>query len=198
MELELKDKTALITGAGQGVGRAICHILAAEGARIAVNDLVLEKAERVAGEIREKGGTAIGLAADVVNLEQVKDMVAVIAEKLGPVDILVNNAGVPVEIRSGQVKRTVFAESDQSIWKKQIDLNLHGCLNCVHAVLEPMIERKTGKIISIISEAGRIGEAYMAVYSGAKAGVLGFSKALARRWAGTHQCQLHRHRGHGP
>ncbi len=180
MELELKGKVALITGAGQGVGRGIAQILAGEGVKVAVNDLFQEKADKVAREMKEKGGTAIGVQADITDLDQVKNMVSKINAELGPVNILVNNAGVPWEVRSGQIKRTVFVESQTILWKKQIDLNMYGMLNCTHTVLPSMIEKKEGKIISIISEAGRIGEANLAVYSGAKAGILGFTKALAR------------------
>ena len=180
MDLELKGKVALVSGAGQGVGREICKILAAEGARIAVNDLFQEKADKVAKEIKDAGGIAIGVQADVTNLDQVKAMVAKVGAEFGPVNILVNNAGVPWEVRTGQIKRTVFIESEPVLWKKQIDLNMHGCLNCVHSVLASMVERKEGKILSIISEAGRTGEANLAVYSGAKAGILGFTKALAK------------------
>jgi 2-hydroxycyclohexanecarboxyl-CoA dehydrogenase len=180
MDLELKGKVALVSGGGQGVGREICKVLAAEGAKVAVNDLFQEKADRVAKEIKDAEGIAIGVQADVTNLDQVKAMAAKVAKELGPVGILVNNAGIPLEIRTGQLKRGVFIESEPILWKKQIDLNMHGCLNCVHSVLASMIERKEGKILSIISEAGRTGEANLAVYSGAKAGILGFTKALAK------------------
>jgi 3-oxoacyl-[acyl-carrier protein] reductase len=151
MDLELKGKVALISGAGQGVGREICKVLAAEGAKVAVNDLFQEKADKVAKEIKDTGGIAIGVQADVTNLDQVKAMVARVGAEFGPVNILVNNAGVPWEVRTGQIKRTVFVESEPVLWKKQIDLNMHGCLNCVHSVLASMVERKEGKILSIIS-----------------------------------------------
>jgi 2-hydroxycyclohexanecarboxyl-CoA dehydrogenase len=180
MDLELRGKVALITGAGQGVGREIAKVLAAEGVKVAVNDFFLERAEAVAAEIQESGGNAVGVQADVGDLGQVRAMAAQIVERLGMVNILVNNAGVPVEIRSGAMPRTVFAGSDPAFWQKQVNLNFYGCLNCVDAVINPMIEKTDGKIISIISEAGRTGEAHLAVYSGAKAGVLGFSKALAK------------------
>ncbi|MEW6440527.1 MAG: SDR family NAD(P)-dependent oxidoreductase [bacterium] len=180
MDLELAGKVALVTGAGQGIGRGIATVLAAEGAKVAVNDFYQERADKVAQEIVESGGVACGVRADVRDLDQVREMVATVKRTLGPVDILVNNAGVPIILRTGEAKRTVFVVSDLSFWKEQIDLNLYGCLNCTHAVLGSMIERKEGKIISIISDAGRIGEANMAVYSGAKGGVLAFSKALAK------------------
>lgn len=180
MDLELKGKTALITGAGQGVGRGIAKLLAAEGVKIVVNDYFGERAEAVAQEIIDEGGQALGVQADITDLEQVKAMVAKAGRELGPVNILVNNAGVPVEVRSGKLTRTVFAGSAPTYWQKQVDLNLYGCLNCTHSVLDHMIETKDGKILSIISEAARVGEISMAVYSGAKAGVLAFSKALAK------------------
>lgn len=180
MDLELEGKVALVTGAGQGVGRGIATVLAKEGVKVAVNDFFEERAAKVAKEIESSGGTACGVQADVRDLDQVRAMVSTVNQTLGPVDILVNNAGVPIILRTGEAKRTVFVESDLPFWKEQIDLNLYGCLNCAHAVLGSMIERKEGKIISMISDAGRIGEANMAVYSGAKAGVLAFSKALAK------------------
>lgn len=189
MDLELTGKTALITGAGQGVGRAIARVLAEEGVRVAVNDYYLDRAASVVSEIEKAGGSALCAQADITDLDQVQSMIKAIASTYGDVDILVNNAGVPVDVRSGKVARTLFAGSSPSYWKMQIDLNLYGCLNCTHSVLEAMIERKNGKIISIVSEAARIGEVNMAVYSGAKAGVLGFSKALARE-VGRHRINV--------
>jgi len=180
MNLELTGKVALVTGSGQGIGREIAKTLAAEGAIVAVNDFYEERASNVAEEIKRMGYKASAFQADIINQDKVKEMVADITQQLGPVDILVNNAGVPIEIREGRTPRTLFIDSDKVAWDQQINLNYYGVLNCVHAVLGSMIERKTGNIISMISEAGRIGEYNLAVYSGAKAGILGFSKALAR------------------
>jgi 3-oxoacyl-[acyl-carrier protein] reductase len=180
LDFELSGKIALITGVGQGVGKEIAKLLSAEGVKVAINDLFSERADAVANEINSMGGIAIGIQTDVTDFDQVRTMVSRVTAELGPMDILVNNAGVLVEIRDGKVERTVFAESEYSTWKKVTDLNFYGCLNCTHSVLKSMIERKEGKIISIISEAGRTGEANLAVYSGAKAGILGFSKALAK------------------
>ncbi|MBU3917431.1 SDR family oxidoreductase [bacterium] len=180
MDLRLRDKVALITGAGQGIGRQVAKTLAAEGAHIAVNDYYKERADSVATEINELGQKAKGFQCDITDFEQVNKMVAQITDTFGPVDILVNNAGVPIEIRNGKIARSTFIDSNPNAWAKQINLNLYGCLNCTKAVLDSMVERKSGKIISTISEAGRLGEYSLAAYSGAKAGVLGFSKALAR------------------
>lgn len=189
MDLELKGKVALVTGAGQGVGREIARVLASEGVSVGVNDLYKERADVVAREIMDSGGRALGIQADVTSLKQVERMVDEVEEALGPVNILVNNAGVPVEIRSGRMQRTLFIDSDPTWWRKHIDLNVYGCLNCSYKVLPSMIDRKEGKIINIISEAGRVGEVYLAVYSGAKAAILGFSKALARE-VGRHRINV--------
>jgi 2-hydroxycyclohexanecarboxyl-CoA dehydrogenase len=189
MDLQVKGKVAIITGAGQGVGRCIAHTLAAEGARVVVNDFYGNRAESVAKEIKGAGGEALGIQADVTDFEQIKGMVADAEKALGPVDILVNNAGVPIPIREGKMARTLFVDSEPLAWQKQIDLNMYGCLNCTYAVIHSMIERKEGKIVSVISEAGRTGEYNLAVYSGAKAGILGFTKALARE-VGRHRINV--------
>ncbi len=186
MDLKLTDKVAVITGAGQGVGREIAKVLAAEGAQVVVNDLYGERAEAVAKEITETGGKALGIQADITRLDEVKGLMEKTVQAFGPVDILVNNAGVPDPIRRGEVARTHFIDSKPSDWKLQIDLNLYGWLNCVYSVIHSMVERNYGKILSIISEAGRVGEPNLMVYSGAKAGVLGFTKALAQEVAERH------------
>jgi len=180
MDLGLKGKVAIITGSGQGIGRQIAKTLAEEGASVAVNDYFEERATKVVKEITDAGGKAVACRADIIDIEQVKAMMAKIHKELGPIDILVNNAGVPIEVREGRTPRTLFVDSDYTAWKQQIDLNTYGVLNCVRSVIESMIERRYGKIVSTISEAGRTGEYNLAVYSGAKAGILGFSKALAR------------------
>jgi 2-hydroxycyclohexanecarboxyl-CoA dehydrogenase len=178
MDLELKGKTAFITGAGQGVGRGIAQVLAAEGVKVAVNDYFPERADKVVQEIKDAGGEAMSAPADITNFDLVKEAIAKVAAAFGPIDILVNNAGIPV-MKSGGLP-PAFVKSDPAKWAMQVELNLYGVMHCCYSVLPSMIERKTGRIVSIISEAGRIGEENMAVYSGAKAGILGFTKAIAR------------------
>jgi NAD(P)-dependent dehydrogenase (short-subunit alcohol dehydrogenase family) len=180
MDLNLNGKVALVTGGGMGVGRAICKRLAKEGANIAVNDILEERAAAVANEIKESGGIAIAAAFDITNLAHVKAGCARVAGELGVIDILVNNAGVVPERRSGEIGLPSFLELEPRYWNKIVDLNYYGVMNCVAAVGPGMVERRYGKIISMISDAGRVGEANMAVYSGAKAAILGFSKALAK------------------
>jgi 2-hydroxycyclohexanecarboxyl-CoA dehydrogenase len=186
MDLGLSKKVALVTGAGRNVGRIVAHRLAAEGAEVVVNDFFAERAEAVAKEINEHGGRAIGIQADITKEDQVRAMVVRAAEELGPVDILVNNAGVPASTPSrtpGQPRSANwvnFHESSPDLWRKIVDLNVFGTMLCTHAVLPAMIARGSGKIVSVMSEAGRVGEAKLAAYSGAKASIFGFSKAVAR------------------
>jgi 3-oxoacyl-[acyl-carrier protein] reductase len=182
MDLKLKGKVALVTGAGRGVGRGICLRLAEEGARIIVNDFHQDRAARVAEEVLANGGHARAVRADITDMGQVRAMVAQAVELYAPVDILVNNAGIPTREPGEEAKGgwEEFHASDPTSWRKVVDLNIYGTMNCTHAVLPGMVKNQGGKIISIMSEAGRVGEAKLAAYSGAKAGILGFSKAVAK------------------
>lgn len=182
MDLQLKDKVALVTGGGMGVGRSICKRLASEGATIIVNDIIAERCQAVSKEITEDGGAATPFVCDITSLETLRKELAQITQQTGPVNILVNNAGVVPERRTGEIGRPLFVEMHDKYWKKIVDLNFYGAMNCVSIVGPSMMERRQGKIVSIVSEAGRMGEARMAVYSGAKAAVIGFSKAIAREF----------------
>lgn len=176
MDLNLKGKSALVTGAGQGVGRRIALTLAAEGARVAVNDLVVERAQNVTIEIIGAGGDAIAMPFDVTDLAAVRAAV----ERLGAVDILVNNAGIIPERRTGEVGLPAFHEQPPEHWAKIVSLNLTGTLNVTHACLQGMIRRRYGKVLTIMSDAGRVGEARYVVYGAAKAAQAGMTRSLAR------------------
>jgi NAD(P)-dependent dehydrogenase (short-subunit alcohol dehydrogenase family) len=180
MDLNLKDKVAFVTGAGQGVGRRICLDLATEGVRVAVNDLFAERADAVVAEIEAAGGRAFAAVADITSEAGVHAAIAASREALGDIDILVNNAGVPVERREKGGAAPLFLDTTTEGWARIIDLNLFGMMHCCKAVLPGMKARRHGKIINIMSEAGRTGEARLAVYSGAKAAMLGFAKAIAQ------------------
>jgi 2-hydroxycyclohexanecarboxyl-CoA dehydrogenase len=181
MQLGLNGQVALVTGGGQGVGRQICLELAAEGAKVVVNDLFEERANAVANEITAAGGQALAAPANITKLEEVEAMVArASAHFSAQITILVNNAGIIPERREKGGRTPPFLETPVADWSKIVDLNVYGTMYCCRAVLPGMVEKKTGRIINIISEAGRIGEANMAVYSGAKAAIGGFAKALAR------------------
>ncbi|MGD0073405.1 MAG: 3-oxoacyl-ACP reductase family protein [Candidatus Binataceae bacterium] len=168
----LKDKVIFVTGAGSGIGRAIATRLASEGAKVAVTDLVERAAQTVAAEI---GPPAIALTVDISALASVRAGVEAATRQLGPIDVLVNNAGWE--------KVEPFVQSKEETWDKIIAINLRGPINCFSAVLPGMIERGHGRIVSVSSDAGRVGSTGEAVYSGAKAGIIGFSKTVAREMA---------------
>ncbi|SEE26086.1 SDR family NAD(P)-dependent oxidoreductase [Bradyrhizobium erythrophlei] len=178
--LDLNGKVTLITGAGQGVGRQIAlHFAAHHAAGIVVNDYFLDRAEQVAHEINAAGGKAIAVQADVTNLGSVKAMVGKAEQAFGPIDVLVNNAGNAGATPDPDARKP-FWETGPEVWNSFIGVNLYGVINCASACIPQMIERKGGRIVTIISDAGRAGEAGLEVYSGAKAGAAGFTRAVAR------------------
>jgi 2-hydroxycyclohexanecarboxyl-CoA dehydrogenase len=166
---------AFVTGAGRGIGRAIALRLVRDGRAIGVIDLDGETARAVATEAMGAGGRAIGVAADVTDMGAMRAAVAVVERDLGPIDVLVNNAGWE--------RLHFFVESDPALWDKIIAVNLKGVLNATHAVLQGMTKRGRGRIVSVASDAGRVGSSGESVYSACKAGVIGFTKALAREVA---------------
>jgi NAD(P)-dependent dehydrogenase (short-subunit alcohol dehydrogenase family) len=172
-ELDLGGRRALVTGAGQGVGRGIALGLAEAGADVVVNDLDGDRAAAVVGEIEAAGGSGSTSVFDVTDFEAVRAAV----DGLGGVDVLVNNAGnAGAEGWAGLAR---FVDSEPADWERWIQVNLYGVLHCCHAVLPGMIERSGGRIITIVSDSARAGEANMAVYAAAKAGAAGFSRSLA-------------------
>jgi 2-hydroxycyclohexanecarboxyl-CoA dehydrogenase len=178
---DLTGHIALVTGAGQGMGLGIARVLAAQGARVAVNDYYTERSRKAATQICEAGGTAIGTGADVTDLASVHKMVADIKQQLGPIDILVNNAGVPV----GGMKYAQFAEMPAEHWDLYINLNLRGVMNCVQSVLPDMYERGWGRIITISSESWRLGvNMGLSLYAASKAGAVGFMRQLSSEIGG--------------
>jgi 2-hydroxycyclohexanecarboxyl-CoA dehydrogenase len=182
MDLGITGRVALVTGAGRGIGAEICRTLAAEGVKIAVNDLFEERAEEAALAIRDSGGEAAGAAFDVTDYDSVIAGVRTIAGSIGPIDILVNNAGIPAVSAQDALPSAggLFQASDRAHWDRTMGLITYGVLNCSRAVLDGMIERRWGRIVNVISDAGRVGEPRLVAYSMAKAGVVGFTKALAK------------------
>src|SRR4051794_15336579 len=168
--MRLEGRTALVTGGASGIGAATARRLAAEGARVAVGDLDLDGARTVAGEI---DGLATEL--DVADTGSVGRAVAAVNDEIGPVDVLVNNAGTD--------RFAFFVHTDEALWDHVLAVNLRGVLACTHAVLGSMHERGGGIIVNVASEAGRVGSQGSATYSAAKAGVIGFTKAIARESA---------------
>ena len=173
MDLELTGKVALVTGATSGVGRAIAHALAAEGATIAVNYRSSPRdAEALAGEISRNGARAKAYAADVSDFAAVTAMVEVIVRDFGRIDILINNAGVAIRKR--------FAETTPDDWHRQIDACLYGAIHCCHAVAPHLDRVGNGRIVSLIGDSSRVGESGLAIVAAARAGVVALMKSLAR------------------
>ena len=168
-------RVALVTGGAGGIGRAIAAALHARGLLVAVADLEERAAERVASELREEGGAALGVAMDVTDSASVGTAVVTVGEQLGAVDVLVNNAGWD-ELRP-------FIETDEAFWRRVVDVNYLGALRVTRAVLPGMIEDSFGRIVSISSDAARAGSSLESVYAGAKAALIGFTKSLAREVA---------------
>jgi 2-hydroxycyclohexanecarboxyl-CoA dehydrogenase len=168
----LQGRVALVTGGASGIGRAVALRLGAEGCRVAVVDLNLEGARATAEEL---GNGACALQADVSYLAAVREAAAAAERDLGPLDVLVSCAGWDLV--------QPFVESTEETWDRVITVNLRGVIACTRAVLDGMIERRAGAIVNISSDAGRVGSSGEVVYSGAKAGIIGFSKAVAREVA---------------
>jgi 3-oxoacyl-[acyl-carrier protein] reductase len=173
--MQLKDKVAVVTGAGQGIGAAVARAYAREGAKVAVIDLDLAAANRVAGEIIEQGGQAIGVACDVANREQVDAMAAKVNAEWGRIDILVNNAGI--------TRTAMLNKMTPDQWQQVLGVHLTGAFNCLQAVVGGMIERQYGRIIYVTSTAGVLGTIGQINYSAAKAGILGMTKSTAKELA---------------
>jgi len=175
--MEFEGKVAIVTGAGQGIGRGIALKLAQKGVSLVIADLNPETANVVAGEIKELGRQSIAIQTDVVSSTSVNQMVKQVLDNFGTVDILVNNAGYVAP------KMTPFFNETEEYWDKVIAVCLKGVILCSRAVVDTMMEKNSGKIVSIASDAARVGQQGQAGYSGAKGGVVGFSKAIARELA---------------
>ena len=175
----LENKISVITGAGQGIGKAIAVEFAREGSKVVINDLMFEKAEEVHTEIAKIGGESLVVRADVSQTDEISSLVEKVINVYGDIDILVNNAGI---ITPNQP----FIKSREQEWALLWNINLKGVLVCCHAVIPHMMRKQYGKIINISSGAGKIGTSGLTVYSAVKAGVIGFGKALARELA-SHQ-----------
>jgi 2-hydroxycyclohexanecarboxyl-CoA dehydrogenase len=168
--MRFEGKVALVTGGAGGIGAATSSRLAAEGARVAICDLDGGAARELAADL---GGA--GLELDVRSRDSIATALAEAERQLGPVDVLVNNAGVAGEL--------FFTQTPPEVWDQMLAVNLRGVLAVTHAVLPGMHERGAGSIVNVASEAGRVGSQLSVVYSATKAGVIGFTKALAKESA---------------
>lgn len=176
MALELEGKVAVITGAAQGIGAAIAVRLAKEGAYLALCDINFAPVKKRAKKVSQIGGKeAVAIQVDVTNRSQVERMTEVVWKRFHRVDILVNNAGV--------CKVCPIDELEEKIWDRLIEVNLKGVYLCTRALVPHMIKQGSGRIVNISSMAGKMGGRWMTGYSASKAGVIGFTKSLAREVA---------------
>jgi 2-hydroxycyclohexanecarboxyl-CoA dehydrogenase len=171
----MQTRAAIVTGGGRGIGRAISLALARDGRSVAVADLLVDEARAVAAEIADAGGSAVAVVLDVTDPASVLAGVGMATGALGPLEILVNNAGWD-ELRP-------FADTDEQFWERVLDVNFKGALRMTHALLPAMVARGFGRIVSIGSDAGRVGSSLESVYAGAKGGLIAFTKTIARESA---------------
>ncbi len=171
----MQTRAAIVTGGGRGIGRAISLALARDGRSVAVADLLVDEARAVAAEIADAGGSAVAVVLDVTDPASVLAGVGMATGALGPLEILVNNAGWD-ELRP-------FTDTDERFWERVLDVNFKGALRMTHALLPAMVARGFGRIVSIGSDAGRVGSSLESVYAGAKGGLIAFTKTIARESA---------------
>lgn len=172
MKLDLAGKSVIVTGAGSNIGRAIALAFGREGAKVAIAEIDETRGEKVASECAAVGATAMAVPTDVTTLASVQAMVRAVEQRFGRVDVLVNNVG--------WVRDALFMEKPREEWEREVQINLWGMINCTRTVLDGMVGRKAGAIVSMGSDAGRIGEFREGVYGACKAGVIALSKSIAR------------------
>jgi len=169
--MTLKDRVAIVTGGGNGIGRSICINMAKEGARVIAGDIIQEAALETVDTIKKEGGDALALKMDVTQKSEVQAVTADVLRTYGRIDVLVNNAGMD--------KKGGITELEESTWDMLMDLNLKGLFLCTQAVIPSMIEKRYGRIVNISSMAGKTGEPLTSPYCATKFGVIGFTQSVA-------------------
>ena len=173
--MQLKEKTAIITGAAQGIGKEIAFTLAGEGANLAICDVNKEGITETQKEIESAGVKVLSFVVDVTDAKQVEDMVNKVLDNLGKVDILVNNAGI--------TRDSLIMRMKEADWDAVLAVNLKGAFNCIKAVARPMVKQHSGKIVNIASIIGIMGNPGQANYAASKAGIIGLTKTAAKELA---------------
>jgi NAD(P)-dependent dehydrogenase (short-subunit alcohol dehydrogenase family) len=174
MNMRVKGKVAIVTGAAAGIGRATAYVLAREGASVVVAGHRREGAEKIAEDIKKSGGRALAVKTDISKEDEVNHMVDRAIDAFGRVDIMVNNAALT------ETPYKLFSETAAVEWKPQIDTTFIGTLLCCKAVIPHMLNQRSGRIINVTSDAHRLGVVRESIYAGCKAGIAGFSKAFAK------------------
>jgi len=173
--LELTGKVALVTGGAQGIGKVVALLFAQNGADLVISDINLEKAEETAKEIESIGRKAMAIKVDVANFDDVNRMTQAVIERFGHIDILINNAGI--------TRDKLILRMTEEDWDAVLNINLKGTFNCTKVVVRHMAKQRSGKIVNIASVVGEMGNAGQANYAASKAGVIGFTKTIAREFA---------------
>lgn len=173
--MKFDNQVAVVTGGASGICQSTAELLAADGATVCVGDLARDRGEAVCAALRAKGQKAEFLPVDMTDYDSIKAFAAAVLQRFGRVDILVNGAGWS--------KNTPFVDTDDAFWDKVINLNFVGPMRLTKLLLPQMMQQKFGKIVNVSSDAGRVGSLGETVYSGAKAGLIGFTKSLAREGA---------------
>jgi 3-oxoacyl-[acyl-carrier protein] reductase len=173
--MALNGKVAVVTGAAQGIGKTITLLLAEKGASLVLCDINLEVAEETAREIEGRGGKCLALKSDVSNFQDAEKIIKQAVERFGSIDILINNAGI--------TKDNVLLRMKEEQWDQVMAVNLKGTFNFTKASIKVMLRKRSGRIVNIASITGMMGNAGQANYSASKAGVIGFTKAVAREYA---------------
>ena len=173
--MELTERVALVTGGAQGIGKAVALLLARNGADVVVSDVNLEKAEETSREVEALGRQAMAIRVDVSRLDDVEGMVQTLLDRFGKIDILINNAGI--------ARDKLILRMTEEDWDAVLAVNLKGTFNCTKAVIRHMSKQRWGKIVNIASVVGEMGNTGQANYSASKAGVIGFTKTMAREFA---------------
>jgi 2-hydroxycyclohexanecarboxyl-CoA dehydrogenase len=173
MDLDLKGKSVVVTGGGSNIGRAVALAFAREGAHLSIAEIDEGQGEKVAGQAREAGAASARVVmTDVTQWDSARAMARAVEERHGRIDVLVNNVG--------WTQDRLFVEKTRDEWEREIQLNLWGMINCTRAALDGMIARRSGAVVSMGSDAGRMGEFREGVYGACKAGVIALTKSLAR------------------
>ena len=173
--MELTGKVALVTGGAQGIGKVVALLFAQNGADLVISDINLEKAEETAKEIESIGRKAMAIKVDVANFDDVNRMTQAVIERFGHIDILINNAGI--------TRDKLILRMTEEDWDAVLNINLKGTFNCTKVVVRHMAKQRSGKIVNIASVVGEMGNAGQANYAASKAGVIGFTKTIAREFA---------------
>ncbi len=172
---KLEGKVALITGGAQGIGRAIALLLAREGAKVVITDINVEKARGTCQEVESLGQEGLAIGGNVADAREAEAMIFQAVEKFGHLDILVNNAGI--------TRDQVLLRMKEEDWDLVFSVNLKGAFHCTKAALRPFLKQKGGKVVNIASVTGQMGNAGQANYAASKAGLIGFTKSIAREYA---------------